>query len=497
MKKKQLHLDSGLAFLALSTLFCLPANAQSSPAQNTSQSTAQSSAQASVSIPDGIADRDELASFEQFLDGHRSVADQLRKDPSLANNPDFVKNHPELQTYLQNHPGVRDAIKSNANSFMTAEDRFARRDDNRDRDPNNMDRNRDNDRDRLSERNRDELASFDRFLDSHHEISEQVRKNPSLVDDGKFVKDHPELQTYLNDHPEVRDQLRKDPNAFVRDADRFNRFEDDRDRNNPDRDRERAGFNQFLQSHREVADQIRRDPSLANNQEFLKNHAELQAYLQQHPGVRDGLRENPNYFLQAENNGDRRDDSGDRNFERNDRNRDELANFDRFLDSHREISEQVRRDPSLLDKPEFVKDHPALQSYLQQHPGVRDQLRDNPNSFMQAEARFDHREPGMNHDNPGTGHDNFGLDMDHDAIHRHFGEFLGGHADIAAQLAKNPQLVKDHTYLESHPELKSYLDTNPDVQKQLMANPDTFIKSSQQFSTPAAKPPATTAKPHQ
>ena len=29
---------------------------------------------------------------------------------------------------------------------------------------------------------RRELASFDKFLDSHREIAEQVRKNPSLVD---------------------------------------------------------------------------------------------------------------------------------------------------------------------------------------------------------------------------------------------------------------------------------------------------------------------------
>jgi hypothetical protein len=66
----------------------------------------------------------------------------------------------------------------------------------------------------------------------------------------------------------------------------------------------------------------------------------------------------------------------------------DLARFDQFLDSHCEIGEQVRRDPSLLDNRNFVQNHPALQTYLQDNPGVRDQLRQNPNSFMQQEDAY-------------------------------------------------------------------------------------------------------------
>ena len=50
---------------------------------------------------------------------------------------------------------------------------------------------------------RQELASFDSFLDSHPEMGEQLRRNPSLVDDREYVKNHPELQAYLQDHPGV------------------------------------------------------------------------------------------------------------------------------------------------------------------------------------------------------------------------------------------------------------------------------------------------------
>ena len=78
---------------------------------------------------------------------------------------------------------------------------------------------------------RRDVASFDRFLDQHREIAQQVRKDPSLLDNRNFVQNHPELQTYFQDNPGVRDQIRQDPNGFMRQEDAF-----DRDTNMRDRD---------------------------------------------------------------------------------------------------------------------------------------------------------------------------------------------------------------------------------------------------------------------
>jgi hypothetical protein len=379
--KKRAYRNAGLALLALIACFysCKPAAAQSVPAQDARP------------VQDRDANREELANFDRFLDSHREIAGQLRKDPSLVDNREFVTNHPELQTYLQDHPAVREAIRQNPDAFMRAEDRLDRRDDNRDRDAN-----------------REELASFDRFLDSHREVAEQVRKNPALVDDREFVTNHPALQTYLQDHPAVREQLRQNPNAFLQEENRFDRREDDHDRN--------------------------------------ANPAEL-------------------------------------------------ANFDRFLDSHREISEQLRKDPSLVDNREFVKNHPALESYLQDHPGVRQAIKQDPKAFMQEEARYDRRDNGMDRDRDARADFN-----DRDVTHRHFGEFLGGHTDIAARLSENPSLVKDQNFMDGHPELKEYLNSNPDVRENLMSDPDGFVKASQQFSTTngqSVKPPEAKPKPNQ
>jgi hypothetical protein len=212
-----------------------------------------------------------------------------------------------------------------------------------------------------------------------------------------------------------------------------------------------------------------RNPSLVDNREFLNNHPELEAYLHDHPGIREEIKSNPNGFMHAEERYDRREDARDR-----DANREELANFDRFLDSHREIAEQIRKDPSLVDNREFVKNHPALQAYLQQHPGVSTQLKENPNAFMREEERFDRRDDRR----------------DRDPVHErmaNFGEFLGGHANISQQLSKDPTLVKNEEYLTNHPELRDYLKTHPDVQQDLMANPQDFVKSAQQFNTNTTK----------
>ena len=259
-----------------------------------------------------------------------------------------------------------------------------------------------------------------------------------------------------------------------------------------DRDASReelVSFDRFLDSHREISEQLRKDPSLVDNREFVKNHPALQTYLQDHPEVREAIKQDPNRFMQEEARYDRREDDRNR-----DANRAELANFDRFLDSHREISEQLRKDPSLVDNREFVKNHPALQTYLQDHPEVREAIKQDPNRFMQEEARYDGREDGLDRDR-----DSRHADFNHDITHRHFGEFLGGHADIAEQLSRNPSLVKDQNFMDGHPELKQFLNSNPDVREKLMANPYDFVKASQQLGTTngqSVKPPAPKPNPN-
>src|SRR5260370_7365774 len=111
--------------------------------------------------------------------------------------------------------------------------------------------------------------------------------------------------------------------------------------------------------------------------------------------------------MRPENRFVRREDGRDNERREKDTTRGELARFDRFMDSHPEIAEQLRRDPSLVKNEEFVEKHPALQEYLQQHPGVREEITENPNGFMRQEQRFDRIEDNRNHDTASGEMDNF------------------------------------------------------------------------------------------
>ena len=81
----------------------------------------------------------------------------------------------------------------------------------------------DRDRDGIT---RGEVARMDQFLDKHPEIDEQLRKDPKLIDDQKWVASHPELQQFMKSHPEVRQEFDEHPRAFMRDENRFDRQTD-------------------------------------------------------------------------------------------------------------------------------------------------------------------------------------------------------------------------------------------------------------------------------
>jgi hypothetical protein len=265
-------------------------------------------------------------------------------------------------------------------------------------------------------------------------------------------------------------------------------------------ERDVADMDHFLDHHPEIAEQLRKDPSLIDNQRFVADHPALQDYLQMHPGVRKEFDDNPNAFMHAEERYDRRQEAdGHYNFGIT---REELASTDRFLDSHPEIAEQLRKDPSLIDNPRFVADHPALQEYLQSHPRVSAEFHEHPDVFMHDEERYDRRE-----DARGYYDRNHDRDFDRREVNN-FGEFLRGHSTTADALSSDPTLANNREFLETHPDLREYLQSHPQMQQQLAANPQAVMTSPALAGTtaPARKgvtapqkpePPAIKAEPQQ
>jgi len=404
-------------------------------------------AQSQTTAPPPNQDSDfttgQLASFDRFLDSQPDLAQQLRKDPSLIDNQQFVESHPALQQYLQGHPQFREEFDQNPNAFMRQEQGFDRRTD------------------------RAEVVEMDEFLDKHPEIAQQVRKNPSLVSNEEFIENHPALQEFLKGHPQLSADFQENPNAFMHQEDRYDR----RDNFQGDRDLTRgelAGMDRFLDGHPEIAEQLRKNPALIDDKEFVTHHPALHDFLSAHPGVREEFEESPNAFMHQEERFDRGE--GDRDVTRR-----ELASMDRFLDGHPEIAEQLRKNPVLIDDKEFVTHHPALHDFLNTHPGVREEFQQNPNAFMHMEQRFDRREG-----------DATTVKRDRDVSSAElssFNEFLEGHSQVAGELSKNPSLAKNEEYLEGHPELQQYLKAHPEVHEELNENPQSFLQFAQQFDS--------------
>src|ERR1051326_4402956 len=47
--------------------------------------------------------RAEVAGFDQFLDKHPAIDKELRNDPALIRNPEYLSRHPELREFLNLH----------------------------------------------------------------------------------------------------------------------------------------------------------------------------------------------------------------------------------------------------------------------------------------------------------------------------------------------------------------------------------------------------------
>jgi hypothetical protein len=416
--KKHLLVRNVVALLAATPLLWIapPILAQSAPAQDARP------------VQDSDANRQELARFDQFLDSHREIAEQLRKNPALVNDRNFVEQHQALQTYLQQHPAVREELKENPNAFMRREDRYDSRDiDRRSRDADGHDSHIAGQPIRDHDTTRGELASFDQFLDKHRDVAEQLRKNPGLVNNPQYLADHPELQEYLGTHKNVREEIDENPQAFMS---RENRFDNRQDAQAAQRDDDRDGA-------RDVAQNDNRDHS--RDLDSRDNDRDVHT-----PGqpIRD-----------------------------HDTTRGELASFDQFMDKHREIAEQLRKNPGLVNNQQFLNDHPSLQEYLGTHKNVREEIDENPQAFMHQEAGYDRNEGGQRNE------------MDRERAG--FGEFLHSHSAISEQLSKNPSLVKNREFMATHPELQDYLKAHPVAQAQLTQNPEPFIKSAQQFNATA------------
>jgi|GraSoiStandDraft_26_1057304.scaffolds.fasta_scaffold297647_1 hypothetical protein len=73
--------------------------------------------------------KQEVKTWDSFLDSHPKIAEDLQKDPQRVNDPGFVSSHPELQSFLSDHPGVREELKENPSKVMNREKKYEKTED--------------------------------------------------------------------------------------------------------------------------------------------------------------------------------------------------------------------------------------------------------------------------------------------------------------------------------------------------------------------------------
>jgi hypothetical protein len=69
------------------------------------------------------------------------------------------------------------------------------------------------------------VETFDSYLDTHPDVRHQLNENPHLIDNPKYIANHPDLQSYMQEHPRAAEAFRRHPYRFEHREHVYNRTE--------------------------------------------------------------------------------------------------------------------------------------------------------------------------------------------------------------------------------------------------------------------------------
>lgn len=159
-------------------------------------------AQTANPSPDSGPTGRENGTMENYLTNHPKVADELHNNPSLINDPQWLSQHPTVQNWMNTHQNVKqDAIRNPQEFVHHTENETVHRD-------------------------RQAMNRTDSYLTKHPEMAKELNKNPGLINDPKYLADHPSLNNYLKEHPGAAKEWQDHPQAYAdaaRADERYNR----------------------------------------------------------------------------------------------------------------------------------------------------------------------------------------------------------------------------------------------------------------------------------
>lgn len=338
------------------------------------------------------ATREELANFDRFLDDHPILERELGSNPSLVNDPNFVRSEPDLKIFLSHHPAVQAQLQKDPQYLATRMNLAEANAANHAAPPNpSLDQS--------------EAGQMREFLHAHDTIDQLLKQNPALINDSTFLGAHPELKIFLEQHPRARDLFVQNPRYFITPA--ADSHTPPPAPANPPKPKAEAApadapdqptfdfgvspddvarMDQFLEDHRKIAKDLSKDPLLVTNHHYLDHHDELRRFFDEHVRVREAFAEDPRYFVPGNGFGaapPRLDISTNQKLS----NRD-LAAIDTFLRKHKHIAKTLRDNPMVVQDLNYLHHHGDLRRFFDQNPHIQTEMDEHPRYFMRREEQF-------------------------------------------------------------------------------------------------------------
>ena len=182
-------------------------------------------------------------------------------------------------------------------------------------------------------------------------------------------------------HPNVREELQSHPYRFMSSERRDDHY--GQQNGGPISPGAVHRFdNGYLDQHPEVSQQLASNPRLVDNPTYLATHPGLDQYMASHPEVRGELQAHPDRFMNRE-----------AHYENHEGEPHPLAHTDNYLDRHPEVERQLQSNPGLVNNQAYMKNHPELHDFMQDHPVARQEWKSHPYKYMNREEHYQAKHP--------------------------------------------------------------------------------------------------------
>lgn len=253
----------------------------------------------------------EAQQMSEFLNTHQDIRELLKQNPALINDSTFLAGHMELQTFVNQHPRARQEFVENSRYFIApggdshaAPPAVPAKWGPEATPPNAAPP-------KAVEAGvpkfefgvtQEDVARMDQFLEDNSDIAKDLRKDPLLVTNHKYLDHHHQLRRFFDEHVRVREAFAENPRYFVPSgglgAPRP-QLQVSEDQHLSARDLEEMA--RFLHKHKDIAKRLESNPLVVQDLDFLHHHGDLREFFDEHPHIQTEFDEHPHYFMQKEN----------------------------------------------------------------------------------------------------------------------------------------------------------------------------------------------------